>query len=274
MRRPAAAALLLLLALPAAAAAVLEPQGPRVLEQPVAPGGAAVFDLAVRAQREGSLYAKLLPTPGNAVHDGARANGSAADRTGWWIQVSALLPDGSERALGAFADGARTALVPVREGDLVTFRVAVHAPLDAASGGRVHVAVAYRAPAVDGAGGSGADLEEARAFTLRLVGAGQAPAAGPPATPTPAERPPASPTPAARPPAPVVARAPAAEAVPSPLLVVAVVFLGAIVLLLAAIGTLLALILREMRLRHGARARTVPVREAEAPPATERTPRP
>lgn len=266
---PLVAAAALVALAPAAQAAAFEVEAGRLHERALVPGGDATFDVGVLAAQDGFLYAKILPTPGNAVHDGTTPNGSVEEGTGWRVSFAVERADGTREELGTFVTSAMTRLVPVAAGEQVRLVATTHAPDDAlAEGGptqRVHVALAYRAEAAGaGPGGaSGASMDEAVALTLLHTSVLAAP-------PAPAEEPPAEdPGPVA--PLPEESAAPAtAQAVPTWFLVGVLVLLSAIALLLLAGVLLLAEhVRRQARAQEPAppvaeRARTIPVHEAGA----------
>lgn len=293
MRRRAALPLLALLAAglalaatPGAHAAGFTLPAGRAAEALLTPGEEGAFEVPVAVEEDGLLYAKVLPTPGNAAHDGWKANAS------WRVGFQLVRADGAEEALGGSVEGDASRLASVRAGEAVTLRVLVRPPADAvALGGaaqRVHVALAWRPATPAGAGGgdggdgaSGGTLDSARALTLhvRFDGEGAAPPAGGeapvegvdpgPVQPLPDDRPPASARPAAAASAPVV---------PTWALAWGLVLLGGILAALVAIAVLLALVLREMREARAAAvaARPVPVRVEEGapgePPAADSRP--
>lgn len=262
----------------------------RTLAAPIVPGGDARFEVPVRALESGSLYVKLLPTPSNDAHDGARANGSYAAREGWWVLVSARRADGTATQPVPLVDTTRSELIPVAAGEDITFHVEVHAPREATQG-TVILALAMRPGAAASGQGSGGTLDASRALTLRLTATSASAAAPTPAGPTPAPPPvvDASPTPAAAtPPSTPASRetqptaslqnggaTTAADPRASTFEVVALVLLGAIVILLSAGVTLLGLVLRELRAERAAQSvRRVEVRAPDAPAhvAPERPP--
>lgn len=165
--------LLIALALlaPSAHAAAFELESDRIVEGPLVPGEPTAFRIDARVHADGALYAKLLPTSGNAVHDGRMPNGSSEEETGWFVAFALERADGERTELGAFSDSRGSALAPVAAGEGVTLVATVHAPGDALAGGslqKVFVALAHRGAAMQTGGGSGAYLDEARAVTLVL----------------------------------------------------------------------------------------------------------
>lgn len=269
MRALAVAFLLAASVLTPGAAAGLQLDGERVVERALVPGADAALPVSFVAQAEGFLYAKLLPTPGNAVNDGTRPNGSVVEATGWRISFALVRENGTRESLGTFVDSTRTPLVPVAPGERVTLESTLHVPAEAASGGptqRAYVAVAFRESALPSSGStSGAAMDASRSLTLVLSNALLPPAA-------PAEEPAAPPVgpvdESGLPPREVVVRA----EIPPWFLVAAALSLVAIVLLLAAQTWLLArhLRAREQERDERAAARRVPVATTEALPARER----
>lgn len=173
-------ALALLLAalcvVPSASAAAFDLGRERIVEAALRPGEDVTLAMPLLARQNGSLYAKVLPTPGSALNDGTRANGSAEDGTGWRATFAFVRADGSREELGTFVDSTATRLVAVTRDEAITFEATLHVPAEAARGGpsqRVFVAVAYRATTATtiSSGASGASLDEARALTLLLTDA-------------------------------------------------------------------------------------------------------
>ena len=258
MRIPVLLALLMLLA-PAAGAAALELEGPRSLEADAA-WQPATFEVPFRATQDGAAYAKLLPTPGNAVNDGSGPNAS-----GWRVTFALARADGAQEELGERADGSPTALAPVRAGESLRLLVTVHPPATVPAGTqKVHVALAYRAPGAQ-ATASGASLDEARAVTLLLRFAD--PTAGPGgATP---------PTPDVGP-IPTTGTGGSGSAAAPPVIVVRestpwwllAATLGVLALALAVLAAALVVLARAMRVVRAGQAVRVPVR-GEAPPVEQ-----
>lgn len=183
MRRATLLAVLLALlaSIPSASAAAFELGGHRIVEHALQPGEDVAFEVPVRVLQEGWLYAKLLATEDNAVHDGLRANGSVADATGWRVSYALVRADGARVELGARNDSQPSELVEVVAGETLTFVTTVHVAEDAADGGpnqRVYVALAYRANrgGAGPGGASGASMDEARALTFLLSDAHLPPA--------------------------------------------------------------------------------------------------
>lgn len=162
----AAAFLLLLLALPTAAALI---EAPARREAPLVPGGAQTFLVPVSTSG-GALYAKILPTEGNAVHDGVRANGTLSPPTGWRVGFALQRADGARHDLGERVDSEPTTTADVLPGEAATLLATVHAPPEAQPPATVYVVVALSATGAPD-GGSGARQDEARAITLVLTGA-------------------------------------------------------------------------------------------------------
>lgn len=162
---------LVVLALPLASAAGFSLPVGRVAEAVAQPGGDAVFVVPLEAEQDGLVYAKVLPTEGNAVDDGAGPNGSVAAGTGWRVTFALVREDGAVDDMGTFADGGMSRLAPIRAGERLALRATVHTPADALKGGaeqRVYVALAYRdAPqGADPGSTSGGQMDAARALTL------------------------------------------------------------------------------------------------------------
>lgn len=246
----------LLLVLPAAGAAALELTGGRSFEADLAPGGSVLVEVPFVAGAAGSVYAKILPTPGNAVHDGARANGTAT--TGWRVSF-ALQREGAAEPedLGTPADASPTPLAPVAEGERLALLVRIHAPADALLGGaaqRVHVALAYRGAAAESGLSSGASMDASRGLTfhVRLAGGDAVPADD-------EEVPAVAPLPERTTSAGGGASIAPASLAPTWALVVGLLLLAGILAALVAIAILLSKLLRETR-KEGA-SRRVPVRE-------------
>lgn len=168
-------ALVGLAATPSAAAATFDLGASKIVETALDPGEDAVFEMPLVVNQDGFLYAKVLPTPGNAVNDGTKANGSLADGSGWSVSFAMLKADGARIEMGQYVDSTTSTLVPVALGEAVTLVSTVHVPADAARGGpqqRVYVAVAYRLSDSAGSGAnSGGVIDEARALTLILSNA-------------------------------------------------------------------------------------------------------
>lgn len=161
----------LVLALPVASAAGFSLSAGRVAEAVGAPGGQAVFEIPFEAEQDGMVYAKVLPTPGNAVDDGSRSNGSVAQGTGWRVAFALARGDGAVEELGTFANGNMSRLAPIRTGEHLTLRATVLIPPSALEGGReqtVYAALAYRLGAAgeDPGSSSGAQMDAARALTF------------------------------------------------------------------------------------------------------------
>lgn len=144
--------------------------------------GSAEFRFSLSV--EGDVYAKLIPTAGNPVHDGNAANGSAptassnwTDGTGWWVIFSLNEGDRDMAHTYARADGTPTDAMAMPTGREGSFGVTVHAPTDAFLANEtytVHVVLAVRAPGA--ANESGGTMDEALSFSLDVSrGAGQAP---------------------------------------------------------------------------------------------------
>lgn len=166
---------LALLAVPTAQASFELGSG-KVLERPLDPGTTQVFEMPLEIADAGYLYAKVLPTEGNAVNDGMRANGSVTEGTGWRATFALVDGAGNATELGTFVDSTMTPLVRVAAGEPWTLRTTLHVPPSAAEGGPrqvVYVAVAFR-PSADGSdpgSTSGANIDASRALTLLLTNA-------------------------------------------------------------------------------------------------------
>lgn len=203
MRLRPAAVLLVLAALapPSAAAATFDLGAERILERALLPDTDAAFEMPIHVNQDGFLYAKVLPTPGNAANNGSGPNGSIDEGTGWGVRFAFVGPDGARTELGAFLDSTPTPLVQVRAGDDARLVITVRIPADAALGGprqALYVALAYRAGDASGStGASGASIDEARALTLLLTNDLLPPAAppvpDPPASDAEADVPPVGP---------------------------------------------------------------------------------
>ena len=130
----------------------------------------ATYEMPLRIEEDGLLYAKLLATDGNAVHDGRRANGSVEDGTGWRLELALRGASGEVQQLGAFVDGTPTSTMPVKAGDEMALLMTLRVPSDAPRFGErqlVYVALAFRLASAEGAGtSSGASMDQARAITL------------------------------------------------------------------------------------------------------------
>lgn len=159
----------------------------RTIERALQPGSTAVFEMPISIERSGAIYAKIIPTEGNAVHDGFRANGSIAEGRGWRVAFAITREDGSREELGQFVDSTPTALIPVTAGARPTLVMTVEIPADAAVGGprqTIYVAIAFRVENAQGASGaSGAQMDEARALTLLMTNDLLPPAAAPDSSP-------------------------------------------------------------------------------------------
>jgi len=207
MRRACLLLLAALLAAPLAAAGSFTLLADRHMEQDAGAEGVTVFAMPVQVNQGGFVYAKILATEGNAVHDGYQANGSVEARTGWRVAFAWIYANATRVELGSFVDGTPTATVPVTPGQTDQLVVTVRWPADAQTVGGaeqvVWTALAFRASA-DGTGPgatSGVSMDEARALglTLRFApGVAMAPA-GSNVPPTPAAPSPTTPAPATPP---------------------------------------------------------------------------
>lgn len=192
MRRAQALVLLALVGLaatPSAGAATFDLGASKIIEHALEPGTSVAFEMPLTVNQAGFLYGKVLPTPGNAVNDGSRSNGSVSDARGWRVSFAMKPASGERIEMGTFVDSTTSQLVPVAIGDKPTFIATVHIPADAARGGpqqKVYVAIAYRLNGGSSVGGaSGAAIDEARALTLVLSNALLPPALVDTLTPAP-----------------------------------------------------------------------------------------
>ena len=154
---------------PTSGAAAIELVDGRVAESLV-DDARAIYRFPVVFHETGDIYAKVLPTEGNAVHDGRASNGSVQEERGWRVAFAIERADGTRVELGTYADGTMTPLTAVMRDENATFEARVYVPADAAQHGdaqRVYVALAFRPPTGAGGGaGSGGTADEARALTL------------------------------------------------------------------------------------------------------------
>lgn len=193
-----------LVALLPSAAAGVELAAPKHVERAIEPGAQVAFEMPVLFTSAGAAYAKLLPTEGNAVNDGARANGTLDPPSGWRVSFALVRADGSREELGTFVDSTLSKVVPVAADERATLVATVHVPPDAAPDveHRVYVAIAYRAGDALAGGGSGASMDQARGITLALAASTAKPSPGPTPTPSPdAAAPPVGPIDESRDPA-------------------------------------------------------------------------
>lgn len=168
MRSPSFLALAAVLPLLApAAAAEIAFEGPTRRDAPLLAGEAHAF-LVPFTTSGGAVYAKLLPTPENVVHDGERANGTLDPPAGWRVAFAIREADGTRNDLGARVDSEPTPTVQLAAGERATLEVTIHAPADAVAPARVHAVLAL-ASEPGAAGGSGARQDEARALTFVLT---------------------------------------------------------------------------------------------------------
>lgn len=173
-------ALVVLALTPGADAATFDLGASKIVERALEPGADAVFEMPLKVNQDGFLYGKVLPTPGNAVNDGSRANGSLVDGSGWRVTFALVRESGERVEMGTYVDSTVSALVPIANGEHPTFVATVHVPKDAARGGpqqNVYVAVAYRLSSASGGASSGGVIDEAKALTLLLSNALLPPAA-------------------------------------------------------------------------------------------------
>jgi hypothetical protein len=82
------------------------------------------------------VFVRLVPGPGNPIHDGTAPNGTVASDhgaglSGWWIEFGVGVGPITLQDLGAFADGSASDAVAVLAGDAVDLQVLVHAPAGA-----------------------------------------------------------------------------------------------------------------------------------------------
>lgn len=276
---------------PSSGAAAIELTEGRVAEAAVAEA-LAVYRFPVTFGETGNVYAKVLPTDGNAVHDGRASNGSVTEARGWRVAFAMERTDGAREELGTFADGAMSQLAAVTRDERATFEARVHVPADAAQHGdtqKVYVVLAFRPPTASGAGGSGGTMDEARALTL-IVHLDPDALQPLPTDPTPPldegepETPPVQPideTPqeSAGGETLIVVRS---ETLPAWVMAAIFLSLAAISVAIAAVAGLLYLVWRELRAARMAAAqaperpqalaaRTIPVQTAEeAPTAPEK----
>lgn len=118
-----------------------------------AQGGEVTLRYPFTLEQDGSVYAKLSPTPWNPLLPSGNANGSvAADRSAWrsgWAAHLVLEPHGAAPMdLGWFADDGASRLVPLPGGWEHVLAVTIHAPPGAGQEGaqfRADVALAHRA---------------------------------------------------------------------------------------------------------------------------------
>lgn len=157
-------ALLVALLAPSASAALLV-DAPRTLDAPFAAGRPIAFEVPFRVDEEARVYAKLLPTPGNAVHDGERANGTLDPPTGWRVAFAFLNDAGARNDAGTRVDSTPTLALDAMPGESWRLEAIVHVPPDATPPADVHLALAASHPQ---APGSGATLDASRAITLHL----------------------------------------------------------------------------------------------------------
>jgi len=261
--RLATIVVLALLAVAPVSAASFELGAQRVVEAALAPGQATTLAMPLVVSQDGALYVKLLATPGNAVNDGTRANGSVEDETGWRIGFALLREDGAREDLGTFVDSTPTRLVAVAAGEHLVLESTLHLPDDAARGGpsqRAYVALAHRAGASGESAASGATMDASRAITLVLSDALLPPAiadAPPLAGSDPSED--EARLPDVGPVAPIEAPPPSSSAQAGTVTVALPVwFLGGVLALLGALVGLAALqglhtraLMRELRARMG-----------------------
>jgi hypothetical protein len=125
-------------------------------------GGDATLEFPFQLARDGSVYAKLLPTPWNPILPSGAPNGSVAqDRSaglhGWFVHLQVVPAQGPGQAslvdLGYFADSGASQSVALPGGAQHVLRATIHAPASAGGVGqtyRVDLALAHE----DGAQGS------------------------------------------------------------------------------------------------------------------------
>lgn len=273
--RLALALALALVALPPTAAASFELGAERIVERALQPGTDAVLPMPLAVSSDGFLYAKLLATPGNAVNDGLKANGSVDERKGWRISFALVREDGTREELGTFVDSTPTRLLPVAQGERVVLESTLHVPADAARGGpsqRAYVALAYREEATGGPGSaSGATMDASRSLVLVLSNALLPPAeaeAEPPSTEPAADAPlpGVSPVTGVTPmPSGATGNIRVTAQLPTWFLVAILVLLSGILGVLVQQTRLMRAILRQTQPAARAEARTIPVLEPSAP---------
>lgn len=154
-------------------------------------GFAGDVQIPFRLGGPGQVYAKLLPTPGNSVHDGTRGNGTTtSDHTagvdGWWVTFelrkngTRIVRDLNEQPvvepLGTFADGTPTKAVLLSAGADYALGLSVHAPqgaFDVWEIQRVYAVLGFREyPGnAENETGSGARMDAAHALTVEARGA-------------------------------------------------------------------------------------------------------
>lgn len=250
------------------------------MERALDPGSEAVFEMPLVVNADGLVYAKILPTDNNAVHDGFRANGSIAEDKGWIVRFALEREAGAREELGAFVDSTSSAPVEVRAGDRPTLVATVRVPADAAIGGPrqvIYVALAFRPASASGPGAaSGASMDEARSITLVLSNALLPPAVegAPPATPPEDTEAPVEEAPAIPPVGPLEEGARPSGAVvvqtlPTWFMAGLLAVGAALAIGLGVVAALLHAIRRDLASAREPRARAIPVRtpEREEPPA-------
>lgn len=271
-----------LLATPLAASAAIETPEGRIAEAAVAEA-LALYRIPVAFRETGYVYAKVLTTDGNAVHDGRAANGSVEDERGWRVAFALERKDGAREELGTFADGTMSRLAFVTRDEPGTLEARVTVPADAALHGgtqKVYVVLAFR-PGEEGAPPgmtSGAQMDEARALTLlvhldpaALGSVPPAPGAGDDDVVPPVEELPADDAPPAQPQTVVLQHA----GVPTWALVLGVLALWVGALALVTIAVVLVAHHRDARRAAEAAAepRRIPVRSDEVADEADARPR-
>lgn len=98
---------------------------------PVGDGAEGQAPIPFRLDAAGEVYVKLLPVPGNPVHDGLHPNGTldatGEGATGWWVELAIETASGVQ-GLGAFVDGRPSRRIALPSGADAVLQVRVHAP--------------------------------------------------------------------------------------------------------------------------------------------------
>lgn len=188
MRLLAPLALSAFAALLPAAQAGLVTESPRDLDAEAGAaddGFVALVAVPFAVDADGLVYAKLLPLPGNPVHDGTTPNGTVSAEhdeglEGWWVTFALRAGDGGTlrdaegkevpAPLGVFADGTPNDPVALKAGTASILAVEVHAPPDAfeeRASDTLHVVLAFRdaAAAPESSGGT---RDDALAFAIEV----------------------------------------------------------------------------------------------------------
>ena len=154
---------------------------------PADDGWEAVMVVPFELTEDATVYAKIIPTPKNAVNDGSQANGTvtndhARGLSGWWVQFRFLDEEGMPVApadapgpngsLGAYVTSEPTPRIALPAGTHA-LEVTVHAPDGGVNAGQM--ATVYTALAVSGSeqtgtwGASGATQDEAQALEHQIT---------------------------------------------------------------------------------------------------------